>query len=160
MTRKMFVVLMSVAAVASAVVYFVTRSQSGGMVLTGIVTTDQVIVSSQIAGRLGQVLVKEGDMVSADQLLAVIAPEELRANRAYYAHNLASTAAQVQEAEAALRYQSLQTRDQILREEATLAALEASAAQAGAELERARLDRKSTRLNSSHIQKSRMPSSA
>ncbi len=140
MTRKMFVVLMSVAALASAAVYFVTRSASQGMVLTGIVTTDQVIISSQIAGRLDQVLVKEGDTVSANQLIAVIAPEELRANRAYYAHNLASTAAQVQEAEAALRYQSLQTRDQIQREEATLAALEASVAQARAELERTRLD--------------------
>lgn len=140
MTRKMFVVFMSVAALASAAVYFVARSPSQGMVLTGIVTADRVMVSSQIAGRLDQVLVKEGDTVSANQLLAVIAPEELRANRAYYAHSLASSAAQVEEAEAALRYQSLQTRDQIQREEATLAALEASAAQAGAELERARLD--------------------
>jgi HlyD family secretion protein len=140
MTRKMFIVLMSLAALGSVAVYFVTRNGSQGMVLTGIVTTDQVIASSQIAGRLDQVLVKEGDTVSAGQLLAVIAPEELRANRAFFAHTLASSAAQVQEAEAALRYQSLQTRDQIQREEATLASLEASVERAKAELERARFD--------------------
>lgn len=140
MSRKLFVVILGLTAVGSGAVYFLTRSGSQGMVLTGIVTTDQVIVSSQIAGRLDQVLVQEGDTVAAGQLLAVIAPEELKANRAYYAHNLAGSAAQVEEAEAALRYQLLQTRDEIRRAEATLEALEASATQAKAELERARLD--------------------
>lgn len=140
MSRKGFVVILGLVAVASIAVYFVTRNIPQGMVLTGIVTTDQVMVSSQIAGRLDRVLVQEGDTVSAGQLLVVIAPEELRADRAYYTHHLASSAAQVQEAEAALRYQSLQTRDEIRRAVATRASLEASAAQAKAELERARLD--------------------
>ena len=47
MTRKMFIVLMTLAAVSSIAVYWFTRSSAQGMVLTGIVTTDQVIVSSQ-----------------------------------------------------------------------------------------------------------------
>jgi len=70
MSRKSLVVILILVAATGAVVYFVTGNRSQGMVLTGIVTTDEVIVSSQIAGRLDQVLVKEGDTVTAGQLLA------------------------------------------------------------------------------------------
>ena len=38
------------------------------LVLTGIVTTNDVIVSPQIAGQIGQLLVNEGDAVKKDQL--------------------------------------------------------------------------------------------
>jgi multidrug resistance efflux pump len=140
MSRKAFFIILALTAVVSVIVFFATRARTRGMVLTGIVTTDQVIVSSQISGRLARVEVKEGDAVSAGRLLAVIAPEELKADQAFYAHSEEKDAAAVWEAEAALNYQSLQTRDQIRQAEATLAGLEASVAQAKAELERARLD--------------------
>ena len=39
----------------------------------------------QIAGQIGQLLVNEGDVVKKDQLVAVIMPDELRADIAYYA---------------------------------------------------------------------------
>ncbi len=140
MSRNVFIVILAAAIVASVTVFFSTRTRGGGMVLTGIVTTDQVIVSSQIAGRLALMRVKEGETVSAGQLLAVIAPEELKADQAFYAHGEEKSAAAVREAEAALNYQSLQTRDQIRQAEATLAGLEASVAQAKAQLELNRLD--------------------
>ncbi len=57
------------------------------LTLTGIVTTNDVIVSPQVAGQLGQLLVNEGDVVKKGQLIATIAPDELKADTAYYAQN-------------------------------------------------------------------------
>ena len=65
--------------------------------LTGIVTTNDVIVSPQIAGQIAQLLVKEGDQVKNGQLLAVIAPDELQADTAYYAQNAEGLSSQVRE---------------------------------------------------------------
>jgi len=108
-------------------------------VLTGIVTTDDVIVSPQIGGQIEQLLVKEGDAVKKGQLVAVIVPDELRADTAYYSHNVAGLSSQVQESEAALRFQERQTADQILQAESNLASSEAQVVAAAADLENARL---------------------
>jgi HlyD family secretion protein len=107
--------------------------------LTGIVTTNDVVVSPQISGQIRQLLVVEGDIVKKDQLIAVIAPDELRADRSYYEHSAAGLGSQVRESEAALRYQQLQTTDQISQAEATLAAAQAQQAGAVADLENAKL---------------------
>jgi HlyD family secretion protein len=140
MIRKLLVPLFVLAAVAFALVYYRATGGSRDVTLTGIVTTDDVILSSQIQGRLAQLLVKEGDTVKAGQLVVVIEPEELRADRAFYAHSEEGAAAQVQEAAAALKFQEAQTRDQIRQAEAALASAEAQQAEAAADLERARLD--------------------
>ena len=52
------------------------------MVLTGVVTTNHITVSPQITGRLTELQVREGDVVKAGQMLAVLAPDELREERA------------------------------------------------------------------------------
>ncbi len=140
MRRKIPILVVLLAAAASLAVYYSQNRRVKGLVLTGIVTTDDVIVSSQIQGRLSQLRVKEGDTVSRGQLLAVIDPDEMRADRAFYAHSEEGNAAQVKEAEAALKYQEMQTRDQIRQAEAQLAATEAQQVEAVADLERARLD--------------------
>ena len=140
MSRKFAVLVLILAAASAGVLYYTARIRPGGLVLTGIVTTDDVAVSSQIAGRLSRLLVKEGDTVTRDQLLAVIEPEELKADQAYFAHSEEGYSAQVQEAEAALRFQELQTRDLIRQAEAAVAATEAQQAESVANLERARLD--------------------
>jgi HlyD family secretion protein len=139
MSRKAFGIILVLVIAGSVAAFYVTRLRSQGVVLTGIVTTDEVIVSSQIAGRLDKVLVKEGDTVSDGQLLALIAPKELRATQAYYDSAMKSSGAQVGAAESALKYQELQTRDQIRQAEATLAATQAQQKQAAANLEQARL---------------------
>ena len=109
------------------------------LTLTGIVTTNDVIVSPQIAGQIRQLLVVEGDVVKKDQLVAVITPDELRADSAYYARSAEGFGSQVKESEAALRYQERQTTDQIRQAEATLASAQAQQAAAVADLENARL---------------------
>ncbi len=109
------------------------------LVLTGIVTTNDVIVSAQIAGQIGQLLVAEGDPVKKDQLVAVIAPDELKADTAYFAQNVEGMSSQIRESEAALRLQERQTVDQIRQAESTLASIEAQADAAAADVEQARL---------------------
>ncbi len=138
--RRALLILPIAAAVAGGALYYAAHSRPRTLVLTGIVTTDDVLVSSEIQGRLARLLVREGDTVKPDQLLAVIAPQELEADRSYYLQGERTAAAQVQEAEAALRYQELQTRDQVRQAQEGLAAAQAQEAEAAANTERARLD--------------------
>src|SRR6185503_20095688 len=109
------------------------------LVLTGIVTTNDVIVSPQIAGQIAQLHVNEGDTVKKDQLVAVIAPDELKADTAYFAQNVEGLSSQVRESEAALRYQQRLTVDQIRQAESTLASTEAQVDGAAADVESVRL---------------------
>ena len=138
MRLRLFVLLVILAA-GGAGWYAYARSRPTALVLTGIVTTNDVIVSPQISGQIRDLLVKEGDTVKKDQVLATITPDELRADTAYYRSNLAGLASQVQESEAALRYQEQQTRDQITQAEAALASSQAQAKASAADLENARL---------------------
>ena|SRR5438094_3186376 len=107
--RKLLVLL--VLAAAGAGVWYYLRGRQSPLVLTGVVTTNDVIVSPQISGQIAELLVNEGDTVKKDQLVAVITPDELKADTAYYAHNVEGLSSQVRECEAALRYQQRQTVD-------------------------------------------------
>jgi multidrug resistance efflux pump len=135
---KRAIVLLIVAAVGAAVYVYATRAPTS-LTLTGVVTTNDVIVSSQVAGQIGQLLVKEGDQVTAGKLVAVIQPDELKADTAYYAQNAAGLSSQVQETEAALRLEQKQTADQIAQTQSMLAATQAQLQAARADLENARL---------------------
>jgi len=135
MKRLFFVLILALVVVAGAVVVYRILDRPQGIVLTGIVTTHEVNVSALIQGRLAQLLVKEGDSVTAGQLVAVIDPQELKADRSFYAHTVQGAAAQVQGEEAALNYQEALTRDQIKQTEAALAAVEAQEKEALADLE-------------------------
>ncbi len=137
--RKRLLPLLLLVVVASAAAYAYFRARPGVLVLTGIVTTNDVIVSSQIAGQIGQLLVNEGDEVHKDQLVAVINPDELKADTAYYSQNVQGLSSQVRESEAALRYQQRQMTDQIKQAESTLASIEAQVDAASADLEHARV---------------------
>ena len=118
MKRRVVLLVLGALAVAGGAFYWARSNRARGLVLTGIVTTDEVNVSSEIQGRLGQLMVKEGDPVRRNQLLAMIEPQELKADQAYYAHTEEGQTAAVHEAGSALKYQELQTRDQIRQAEA------------------------------------------
>ena len=139
MSRRILGLLLLLVAIAAGVWYFVFRTRATTLVLTGIVTANDVIVSSQIAGQLTQLQVKEGDVVHRGQLLGLIAPEELRADSAYYAQSAQGLTSQVQESEAALRFQERQTTDQIAQAEAVVASADAQQKAAEADAENARL---------------------
>ncbi len=140
MIRRVLLLAVIVAVLGGGILYYREVTRSRDVVLTGIVTTHDVIVSSQVQGRLAELRVKEGDQVEAGQVVAIIEPEELEADRAFFEHSEESSKAQVNEAEAALKFQILQTRDQIRQTEAQLAATESQGAEAGANLESARRD--------------------
>jgi HlyD family secretion protein len=137
--RKIVVVGGALALIVAVFAYYLLRARSVTLVLTGIVTTNDVIVSPLVAGQVGRLLVNEGDAVQRGQLLAVIQPDELRAESAYYGHSAEGAAAQVQEGQAALRYQERESGDQIRQAEASLAATQAQHVEAAAALENARL---------------------
>jgi HlyD family secretion protein len=140
MTRRRIVTALAlVAALAGGVAYYVAVSRPTVLVLTGIVTTDDVVVSPQVGGQIGRLLVAEGDTVTRDQLLAVMTPDELAADQTYYAQSAQGLTSQVKESEAALRYQEQQTRDQIRQAEAMLESTESQRTAAEADLEIARL---------------------
>ena len=136
-TRRVLLLLLVVLGGLGAYAYMNRRPAS--LTLTGIVTTNDVIVSPQVAGQIGQLLVQEGDQIKQGQLLAVISPDELRADTAYYTQNVEGMSSQVRESEAALRFQERQTADQIAQAQSTLAAIEAQVKAATADLENARL---------------------
>jgi HlyD family secretion protein len=140
MSGKTIVIRLALPLLAAAAGTYAYRGIApAALVLTGIVTTNDVIVSPQIAGQIGQLLVSEGDAVKKDQLVAVIVPDELKADTAYFAQNVEGMSSQIRESEAALRLQERQTVDQIRQAESTLAAIEAQVEAAVADVEQARL---------------------
>ncbi len=139
MTRTKAAIFLVVILGAGAGAYAYRRMPPAALVLTGIVTTNDVIVSPQIAGQIGQLLVTDGEAVKKDQLLAVIVPDELKADTAYFAHNVEGLSSQIRESEAALRLQQRQTVDQIRQAESTLSAIEAQVEAAAADVEQTRV---------------------
>jgi HlyD family secretion protein len=133
------VILLIIVAGAIGAAYYSTHLPPGPLVLTGIVTTQDVMVAPQLAGQIGQLLVKEGDLVEKNQLIAVMTTDELQADRTFYARQVETIQSQVGENEAALRYQQLQTEDQIHQARATLDTAIAQTGEARAALENARI---------------------
>jgi HlyD family secretion protein len=126
-----------------AVALYRNLSRPHPIELTGIVTTHEVNVSSQVQGRLVRLLVKEGDTVKSGELLALVDPQELKAEHSFYASTARGASAQVEEDRAALEFQQAQTTDQIRQADAALAAAEAMVreAEADQELSRVNFDR-------------------
>jgi HlyD family secretion protein len=139
MKRPIPLILLIVAAIAAGV-YFAIVSRGREIVLTGIVTTDEVIVSSEIEGRLQQLLVRQGDSVTNGQLIAVIQPAERKAEQEFYDKTALQSSSQVAEAEADLKYQEAQTTNLIWQSEANLSATKDQVSQAEADLENAQLN--------------------
>ncbi len=98
-TRGLVILIVLILVVTA---YYGLRARPSALVLTGIVTTNDVIVSSQVAGQVSQLLVAEGDSVTANQLLAVLGPAELRAERTYYERSAEAMASQTSAARADL----------------------------------------------------------
>jgi multidrug resistance efflux pump len=139
MKRTLLGLILLLAVAGSLAGYYIVRARDTVLVLTGIVTTNDVVVSAQVGGQLGKLLVNEGDTVTANQLLASLTPDELMADRAYYANTADGAMSQVRQNEAALRLEEQQTKGQIQQAEASLAAAQAQEASARADLENATL---------------------
>ncbi len=100
-TSRRIILVILVLAVAGGIYYAMTRSPAK-IILTGVVTTDEVIVSPQIQGRLQQLFVKEGDTVTNGELLAEIQPQTQQADVKFYASSEQQAAADLAQAQADL----------------------------------------------------------
>ncbi|HVS25535.1 MAG TPA: efflux RND transporter periplasmic adaptor subunit [Gammaproteobacteria bacterium] len=125
--------------VAGVVLHFLTR-EPASLVLTGVVTTDEVRVSAMTQGHLRDLMAGPGDTVKKGDLLARIEPEDAQADVAYYQHTEHASAAAVEESAAQLELLEMQTREQIRQAEANLDVSRAQAAAGDANLEQARLE--------------------
>jgi HlyD family secretion protein len=143
MPRRLLIPVLVLAAAGGA--YYLYTRPPRALTLTGVVTTSEVIVSPQVDGRVARLLVAEGDTVTHDQVIALIDPQELQADRAYYTSAEQGVTAQVREAEDALRYEERQTSDQIAQAASTVKSVEAQRTEAAAALENARLVLERTR---------------
>ncbi len=101
MKRKIPILIVILAAIAAGL-YYTTVHHPHDILLTGIVTTDEVIVSSEIQGRLQHLFVQEGDTVTNGELLAVIQPQEWQADLAFYASSEKQAVALLAQAKADL----------------------------------------------------------
>jgi RND family efflux transporter MFP subunit len=104
--RKLPLIIVLAALAAWVIYYFATREPSE-INLTGIVTTDEVIVSGQVPGQIQKLLVKEGDTVKKDETLAVILPLTQQADLAYYDMAQQQISSQVKEAQADMEFARL-----------------------------------------------------
>ena len=134
-----------VLAALGAGAYFYLNRQPDSLVLTGVVTTNDLVVGPQIGGRIDDLRVQEGDVVKRGQIIAVISPDELRAESAYAVHNVEGIASQIVQSQAALRYEQQQLEEQVHQAESNLAMTEAQQAAASADLEAARINLDRTR---------------
>jgi HlyD family secretion protein len=135
--RRLIVLL--VLAGGAAAVYYSMQKPPGPLILTGIVTTEDVVVGPQVGGLIGQLLVKEGDQLQKNQLVAIMTTDELLANRDFYRRQEESAQSQIGENEASLKYETRQTEDQITQAQASLATAIAQVGQAKATFENTQL---------------------
>ncbi|HTL35128.1 MAG TPA: efflux RND transporter periplasmic adaptor subunit [Kofleriaceae bacterium] len=96
MSRKATVIIIVLLAASTIGWFEARRTGPSDLVLTGVVTTNDVIVSSQVGGRVRQLLVAEGATVAANQVIATLEQGELQADRAFYARSAEAVAAQVE----------------------------------------------------------------
>lgn len=101
-TGRTIILIILVFAIVAGGIYYAMTQKPAEIILTGIVTTDEIIVSPEIQGRLKQLFVREGDAVTNGELLALIQPETQQADVVFYASSEQQAAAQVAQAKADL----------------------------------------------------------
>ncbi|HUE36498.1 MAG TPA: efflux RND transporter periplasmic adaptor subunit [Candidatus Acidoferrum sp.] len=104
MKGRRFAIFIVIVAVG-VVLYFMFNQPPSEIALTGVVTTDEVIVSPEIEGRIDQLYVAQGDTVTNGELIARIQPELWNADASFYAsseqqstYNLAQAQADLENA--------------------------------------------------------------
>lgn len=139
MKKRLLPAAVAAAVLIGAAVYYFASNGRESLVLTGVVTTDDVRVGALIQGRLEDLMVGPGDTVEKGQLLARVQPQEAEADVEFYRNSQDASAAAVDEAQAQLRFLEMQTREQIRQAEANVAVSRAQSQQAKADLENAEL---------------------
>ncbi len=139
-TRNKFLVLLGVLCVVALIYYFVSTPRSKDLVLIGTVDSNQVIVSSQVGGRITKLLVDEGTQVKQGDPIAILDPSELQAQERAAAANIASLRSKVAETRATKEATQGTTSSNVANAQARLQATRAQLLQAEAMLQRVQSD--------------------
>jgi HlyD family secretion protein len=138
--RNKFLILLGVILIAATVYYLLSTPRSSDLVLIGTVDSNQVIVSSQIQGRIAKLLVDEGTQVKQGDLIAVLDPSELEAEAHAAAAMIDSQRSQVSATQATSEATHGSTSSNVVNAQARLQAARAQLLQAEATLQRTESD--------------------
>ena len=138
--RNKFLVILSVLLAASGIYYFFSTPSNKDLVLIGTVDSNQVVVSPQIQGRLAQLLVDEGSQVKKGDLIAVLDPSELEAQKRAAQATISSLRSKVSEMRATEAATTGSTTSGVANARAKLDSTRAQLLQAQATLQRTESD--------------------
>jgi HlyD family secretion protein len=138
--RNRFLILLGVIFVISAIYYVLSADHSQDLVLIGTVDSNQVIVSAQVEGRIQTLLVDEGTPVESGDLIAVLDPSELQAQKAAASATTTSLEHRVTEMQHTAVSTTGSTRSDVDDARAKLSSARAQLRQAQATLERTESD--------------------
>lgn len=142
--RRNIFILFVVLLIAAIAWYLWTKQPSNSLRLIGTVDANEIIISSQIPGRIATLPVQEGDHISSGELVATIQSDDLQAAMVAAAATTRSDASKVQQARYTQRQLSGQTSSQVQNAEAQLRVARASLAQALAQYEHQQADTRRT----------------
>lgn len=138
--RRMILTIFAVLLLVSVGWFFWSTRQPVGLRLVGTVDANEVIISSQIPGRIATLPVQEGEHIRGGQLMATIQSDDLQAALAAAHAITRSDAFKVQEARDTQHQISGQTTSQVSNAEAQLRAARAALVQALAQYEHQQAD--------------------
>ena len=142
--RNKFILLLSIITLIAGTYYFFSTNHSSDLVLVGTVDSNQVVVSSRVAGRIEKLPVDEGTPVKPGDLIAQLDTEELQA-AADAAHAAAVTLNdRINEAQATEEQTKGETSSDIPNSQARVAATQAQLKQAMADRDRIQSDTERT----------------
>jgi multidrug resistance efflux pump len=131
-TRSRIFSLLAVLTVVALGYYFVSTDHSTDLVLLGTVDANQVIVSSQVLGRIQRMAVTEGQEVKAGDLIATLEPGELSAAKDASEATVRSLKAQIDAMRATAASTSGDTANAVVNAQATYRAAADSLAESAA----------------------------
>ncbi len=138
--RGKLVVVLVLIAVGATVYYFLSTDRSKDLVLIGTVDANQVIVNSQISGRIQKLLVDEGTVVKAGDVVAVLDSTELQAVKRAAEATINSLRSQVRQSQANEAMTKGSTSSDVANAESRLRAAKSQLSSAQADLDRIQLD--------------------
>ena len=142
--RNKFMSFLGVIFVIALGYYLFSTPSSKDLVLIGTVDSNQVIVSPQVQGRIGKLLVDEGTQVKQGDLIALIDPAELEAQARGAAAMIDSLRSQVNSTQATREATQGSTTSSVANAQARLQSARAQLTQAEATLVRVQSDSQRT----------------
>lgn len=100
--KSRIIIILALAAAVAGIIYYTAFRKPREIVITGTVTTEDVIVSPQVQGQLVNLYVDVGDHVKKGQLLGLIRPQQWEQDLSYFTNAEKQAAAQVSQAKANL----------------------------------------------------------